>query len=136
MASAALAVGILALSYGAGQAVELTNNSSSTVGVARGEDLTEWVALAASPNGRVFKSEPKKGEEMARNAARSECQQTSGRTCSVTISVPSGWDVEVLRCGSAIVMGGSGQSNARGMALDKAAQGGYSAQQCTTIANY
>src|SRR5882724_6073101 len=96
MASAALAVGILALSYGTGQAVELTN---STVGVGRTGDPTEWVALAASPNGRVFQSQHRNGEEMARNAARSECQQKTGRTCGVTISVPWGWDVEVLRCG-------------------------------------
>jgi len=60
--------------------------------------------------GRVFRSESFNGEESARSAARHECEHTSGRTCSDTISVPNEWDVIVLRCGSRNFLGGSAPS--------------------------
>jgi hypothetical protein len=106
--------------------------------VARGEPNTSWVALAASTNGRVFRSESFNGEESARSAARHECEHTSGRTCSDTISVPNEWDVIVLRCGSRNFLGGSAPSvgMAHDNALKKAADQGFGAGNCRQIANY
>jgi hypothetical protein len=104
--------------------------------VARGEPNTSWVALAVSPNGRVFQSESFNGEESARVSARNECEHTSGRTCGDTISVPNEWDVIVLRCGSQNFLGGSGQGLAYDNALAKAVDKGFSADRCQQIANY
>ena len=105
---------VLCLPFSA-SADEITANPSpptrGTISVvARGEPNTSWVALAVSTNGRVFKSESFNGEESARSAARHECEHTSGRTCSDTISVPNEWDVIVLRCGSRNFLGGSAPS--------------------------
>src|SRR4051812_23132146 len=54
---------------------------------------TQWVGLAASPNGRVFQSNGFT-ESGARSAIKSQCEQTSGRTCRA-IAVPDQWDVVV-----------------------------------------
>jgi hypothetical protein len=97
---------------------------------------TSWVALAASPNGRVFRSEAFNREEAARTAVRNECEQTSGRTCRDTMSVPENWDVIVLRCGSQNFLGGSGQKLAYEIALAKAVEKGFSADRCQQIASY
>ena len=104
--------------------------------VARGNPGTSWVALAASPNGRVFQSESSNGEESARSAARNECEQTSGRTCRDTLSVPDNWDVVVLRCGNRNFLGGSGQGAAYENALAKAQAEGFGAGNCRQIASY
>ncbi len=110
--------------------------NSTPTSVGRGDPGTSWVALAASPNGRVFQSEPADSEERARAAARNECQQTSGRTCSDTVSVPDNWDVVVLRCGNQNFLGASAQGMAYDNALSKAAAAGFSAGRCRQIANY
>ena len=104
--------------------------------VAKGEPGTTWVALAVSTNGRVFQSNAANSEERARSLARNECEQTSGRTCSSTMSVPDNWDVVVLRCGNRYFLGGSGQGAAHDMALTHAAAGGFGAGSCQQIANY
>ena len=109
---------------------------TATPVVARGEPNTSWVALAVSPNGRVFKSESFNGEESARSAARSECEHKSGRTCRDSMSVPNEWDVIVLRCGNQNFLGGSAQKVAYDNALAKAANRGFSAGSCRQIASY
>jgi hypothetical protein len=114
-------------------AVELNVDPPS---VGRGDPSTSWVALAVSPNGRVFQSESFNGEESARAAARTECEHASGRTCRDTISVPNEWDVVVLRCGNQNFLGGSGQGVAYDNALGKATEKGFSADRCRQIANY
>jgi hypothetical protein len=103
--------------------------------VARGDSNTTWVALAVSPNGRVFQSESFTHEESARTSARNECEQTSGRTCRDTISVPDGWAFVVLRCGNQNFLGGSAQGLAYDNALGKAAAQGFSADRCRQIAS-
>jgi hypothetical protein len=95
-----------------------------------------WTALASSTNGRVFQSSIQAGEEAARQAARSECEQTTSRTCNVTISVPSNWDAVALQCGSRVFMGGSGLGYAFDKAMEKARDAGYSTWECRQIANY
>jgi hypothetical protein len=115
-------------------AVELTNTAPPVV--ARGEPNASWVALAVSPNGRVFQSESFNSEESARTVARNECEHTSGRTCRDTISVPNEWDVIVLRCGNQNFLGGSAQGVAYDNALGKAVEKGFSADRCQQIANY
>jgi hypothetical protein len=128
----------------AASAEEITNASVSPVvnpgttapSVARGAPGTSWVALAASTNGRVFRSESFNGEESARAAARNECEHTTGRTCSDTMSVPNDWDVIVLRCGGQNFLGGSYQGAAYENALAKAVDRGFTAGHCQQIANY
>jgi hypothetical protein len=115
-------------------AKELTNNGPPVV--ARGDPNASWVALAVSPNGRVFQSDAYDSEESARRAARNECERTSGRTCSDTMSVPDDWDVVVLRCGSENFLGGSALGAAYDVALGKAAAEGFSAGHCRQIASY
>lgn len=96
-----------------------------------------WVALAASPDQRVFQSPQSGTEEGARAEARAECENTTGRTCAVNISVPLHWDVVVLSCNDAeIFMGASSQGYARDKALEKAQDGGYRARDCVEIASY
>jgi len=104
--------------------------------VARGDPGTSWVALAVSPNGRVFRSNSFNTEEAARRSARNECEQTSGRTCRDTMSVPENWDVIVLRCAGRNFLGGSGQGTAYDNALGKAVAQGFNADRCRQIANY
>jgi hypothetical protein len=129
---AAVAAFVAAIPFAA-SAVEINNDPPI---VARGDPGTSWVALAVSPNGRVFRSESFNNEEAARRSARHECEQTSGRTCRDTMSVPDNWDVTVLRCGSRNFLGGSGQGAAYDVALGKAAAEGFSADRCRQIANY
>jgi|ERR1043166_3058661 hypothetical protein len=99
-----------------------------------------WVALAASPNQRVFQSAQSGTEEGARADARTECENATGRTCSINISVPVHWDVVVLSCNDGrmeeVFMGGSSQGYAREKALEKAQDSGYRARDCVEIASY
>jgi hypothetical protein len=128
----------------AASAVEITSPTASPVVsrgstapvVNRGEPNTSWVALAVSPNGRVFQSESFNGEEAARSAALTECEHTSGRTCRDSMSVPNEWDVIVLRCGNQYFLGGSAQKVAYENAFAKAANRGFRAGDCRQIANY
>jgi hypothetical protein len=114
-------------------AIELQTNRPPSV--AHTDPGTSWVALAVSRNGRVFQSESSNGEELARRAARSECERTSGRTCRDTMSVPDFWSVVVLRCGNRYFLGGSGEGNAYAIALAKAAAKGFSDDSCRQIAS-
>ncbi len=114
----------------------VANRGSAAPVLNRGEPNTSWVALAVSTNGRVFQSESFNGEESARSAALSECEHTSGRTCSDSMSVPNEWDVVVLRCGSQNFLGGSGQKVAYENALAKAVNNGFRASDCRQIATY
>jgi hypothetical protein len=137
LAAAAALLSVVAVSASAGEITITTGTTTTTPPVlARGDSGTSWVALAASPNGRVFQSESFNSEESARRAARNECEQTSGRTCGNTMSVPDNWDVVVLRCGGQNFLGGSAQGVAYDIALGKAADQGFSADRCRRIASY
>lgn len=94
-----------------------------------------WIALASTPQGRVFKSDIARSEEAARQLARTECENTTARTCGTTISVPPHFDVAVVKCpGAGVYMGASAQGNAIGYAHGKAAADGY--YGCSVIAQY
>lgn len=94
-----------------------------------------WIALASTPQGRVFKSDTATSEEGARALAIRECENTTARTCSTTISVPWNWDVAVVKCpGGGVFMGASAQGNAIGYANGKAANAGR--YGCDIIAQY
>jgi hypothetical protein len=60
-----------------------------------GDSVTTWLGFAASSNGRVFQNIDRSDEAIARNAARSECEQTTGRTCQA-IAVPISWQVAAV----------------------------------------
>src|SRR6266849_2719978 len=59
--------------------------------------VTEWIGIAASPNRRVFQIANQSYEAVARNAAKLECEQETGRTCTA-IAVPTTWAVVVMSC--------------------------------------
>jgi hypothetical protein len=85
---------------------------------------TEWIGIAASPNGTVFRIANQSDETVARNAAKYGCEQETGRTCTA-IAVPMSWDVVVMTCsrrGQAPlpIVAGSGQNAAMGVAFLKA----------------
>ncbi len=102
---------------------------------ARATSGVSWVALAASPQGRVFRSDMAGSEEAARGLAMNECERKTARTCDTTISVPWDWDVHVVKCaGPRVFMGASAEGNARGYAFWKAQNAGYGG--CSTIATY
>jgi hypothetical protein len=91
--------------------------------------VTEWVGIAASPNRRVFEVTSQRNEAAARSAAKFECEQASGRTCTA-IAVPMSWDVVVMSCtrpGQSPVsfVGGSGESAAAEVVLAKAHAAGF-----------
>jgi hypothetical protein len=138
VAAAAALLSAIPLSASAGEitAIPVAVTTPTPPVLAKGEPGTTWVALAVSTNGRVFQSLPHDGEERARSAARNECERTSGRTCSDTMSVPDNWDVIVLRCGTQNFLGGSAEGNAQEIALDKAREKRFSGGSCRQIANY
>jgi len=101
---------------------------------------TEWMGFAASWNGRIFQHNSNPASEVAaRDGARSECEQTTGRTCRA-IAVPTGWQVVAISCqrsGDAdAFVGGSGQDAAERVALDKANDAGFRDGNCRVIYNY
>lgn len=114
-------------------AIELKTAPAPSIG--RGDPNTSWVALAVSPNGRVFRSESFNSEERARSSARAACEQRSGRTCIDTMSVPDFWQVVVLRCGNQNFLGGSGQGDAYVIALAKAAAKGFDPDSCRQLSS-
>jgi hypothetical protein len=98
-----------------------------------------WLGFAASPNRRVFKSEANTAEFAARNAAKSECEATTLRTCNV-IAVPEAADVVVVGCTyngrSNSFVGGSAQDAQLRIALNKANEAGYPDSSCVEIYTY
>jgi hypothetical protein len=107
-----------------------------------GADLlvTEWIGIAASPNKRVFKVTNQRNEAAARNAAKFECEQASGRTCTA-IAVPMSWDVVVMSCtrqGQSPVsfVGGSGQGAATEVVLGKAYAANFYPSNCIQVYSY
>ena len=101
-----------------------------------GNNVTTWLGIAASWNGRVFKNADGSDEVGARNSARSECEQTTGRTCHA-ISVPEWWQVAAVACKQrgavAAFVGGSAENAAERIALDKGNRAGFSDSKCRTI---
>ena len=86
---------------------------------------TQWLGFAVSTNGRVFKSDQDSSEGTARQKARGECEETSGRTCNA-IAVPEDWSVSVVVCRGRYFIGGSANASARDVAEDKADDVGLS----------
>ena len=89
---------------------------------------TGWVGFAVSPNQRVFKSEALGSETAARNAAKTECDTTTLRTCKA-IAVTQNADVSAVGCSF------RGRSESfvaaqKGIALDKANQQGFADSSC------
>jgi Domain of unknown function (DUF4189) len=112
------------------------NKSIYNKGDGGGDNVTTWLGFAASSNGRVFQNIDRSGEAVARDAARSECEQTTGRTCQA-IAVPISWQVAAVACrrakAVAAFVGGSAQEAAERIALDKGNQAGFVDSNCRTI---
>jgi hypothetical protein len=130
--AAILAVGIpSALS-----AKEITPSSRHLYNYGGGDNVTTWSGIAASWNGRVFKNTDGSSEVAARDSARSECEQTTGRSCHA-ISVPEWWQVVAIACqrrgAVAAFVGGSAENAAERMALDKGNRAGFGDSACRTI---
>jgi hypothetical protein len=100
---------------------------------------TGWLGFAASPNQRVFKSDPQQGEINARNIAKNECETTTLRTCNV-IAVPETSDVSVVGCDyngkSGAFVGGSHKNLQTQIALDKASEDGFPKSSCVEFYTY
>jgi hypothetical protein len=104
------------------------------------EMATEWIGVAASPNGRVYGVTNQSSEAVARNAAKFACEQETGRTCAA-IAVPMSWDVVVMTCGRpgrlpVPIVAGSGQNAALQNALYKAIDAGVDPYTCREIYSY
>jgi hypothetical protein len=102
--------------------------------------VTEWIGIAASPNGRVFRIANQSDAALARNPTKYECEQTIGRTCTA-IAVPKSWDVVVLTClrrgqSPIPIVAGSDQNAAIETALDKAVAAGVDPRSCTQVYVY
>jgi hypothetical protein len=102
--------------------------------------VTEWVGIAASPNKQVFTVTSQRNEAAARNAAKFECEQATGRTCRAK-AVPTSWDVVVMSCkrpGQSPVsfVGGSRQSAATEVALAEAYAAGFYPSNCVRVYSY
>jgi hypothetical protein len=96
----------------------------------------EWIAFAASPNGRIFQSQWETGEEAARVKARTECERATARTCATTISVTTNFNVVALRCGSTVFFGASAEDRAYSYAEAKAARAGVKTSTCKEVFSY
>jgi hypothetical protein len=79
---------------------------------------TQWLGFAVSTNGRVFESNQDSSEGTARQKAKGECEETSGRTCKA-IAVPQDWSVSVVVCNGRYFVGGSANATARDVAEAK-----------------
>ena len=101
MKTTLFAVALAAFASSAG-AVELDapRPSRNPAGYVAG-GITDWIGFAATPTGRVFQTAREyPTEEGARQAARVECERTTGRTCppEMTISIGSDFDVVAIIC--------------------------------------
>jgi hypothetical protein len=101
---------------------------------------TAWIGIAASPNGKVFQVANQSNEAVARSAAKFECEQETGRTCTA-IAVPISWDVVVMSCSrpgqvALPIIAGSGQNAAIDVAFKKARAAGVDPSSCTQIYEY
>jgi hypothetical protein len=102
--------------------------------------VTEWVGIAASPNRRVFQVANQSNETVARNAAKFECEQETGRTCPA-IAVPTSWAVVVVSCARPgqmplPIVAGSGQNAAMEVAFKKALAAGVDPSSCAEVYEY
>jgi hypothetical protein len=135
--AAAIAVSALVPVLGPVGAMEVTPTRPPIV--ARTESATEWVGFAVSPQGRVFRSDYTGVEANVRAQAKNDCEETTLRTCKA-IAVTTSADIAVITCGQggrvASFLGGSKLGYARDIAIDKAAQSNFRAENCRTVANY
>jgi hypothetical protein len=108
---------------GLASAAEVTSQPRSD----RLVSATGWLGFAASPTRRVFKSEALTSETAARNAAKTECEKTTLRTCNAT-AVTENTDVSAVLCS----FRGRSESFVGGaqVALDKANAQGYPDSSC------
>jgi hypothetical protein len=92
--------------------------------------------LLCAWNGRVFKNTDGSGEVATRDSARTECEQTKGRTCQA-ISVAEWWQVVAVACQQrgavAAFVRGSAENAAERIALDKGNRAGFGESKCRTI---
>ena len=102
---------------------------------------TEWIGVAASPDGRIFEAAHQGDEVKARDVAKVECEQTSGQRCNV-IAVPSWWDVIVVYCKgsptqpSNTFVGGSALRKALDVTFIKVQMAGFDPSNCFKIYSY
>ena len=127
---------ILAVGIPSALSAEEITPSSHLYNYGGGDNVTTWLGIAASWNGRVFKNTDGSDEVSARDSARSECEQTTGRTCHA-ISVPEWWQVVAVACQQrgavAAFVGGSAENAAERIALDKGNRAGFGDSKCRTI---
>lgn len=111
-------------------------NSKVIYNLGTSDNVTTWLGIAASSNGRVFRNVDRSGEVVARDRTMSECEQTTGRTCQA-IAVPVSWQVAAVACRRAsevaVFVGGSAQNAAERIALDKGNRAGFDDNHCRTI---
>ena len=127
---------ILAVGIPSALSAEEITPSSHLYNYGGGDNVTTWLGIAASWNGRVFKNTDGSSEVATRDSARSECEQTTGRTCQA-ISVPEWWQVVAVACQQrgavAAFVGGSAENAAERIALDKGNRAGFGESKCRTI---
>ena len=101
---------------------------------------TNWIAFAASQDGRVFRHSGGT-ESSSKTSAQAECEQKTLRSCNA-ISVQTETDVVVVNCGLGrereSFLGGSNinMGGARWLAMDKAKKAGYDENACREIFTY
>ncbi|MDR3571653.1 MAG: hypothetical protein P4L81_05690 [Candidatus Pacebacteria bacterium] len=130
-----LIAGGLLIGAGSVKAGEITPQAAPSRVVA--SDDVQWVSIAVSRvGGRIFRSDAKGYENDAKAAAISKCERTTGVSCGNAISVPSDWDISVMKCDDDYFLGGSGQGVSDDVALNKASNAGYESYQCRKVASY
>jgi hypothetical protein len=104
-------------------------------------DSSEWMGVAASPDGRVFEVAHQTDEMTAREGAKLECGEATMMMCNV-IAVPSSWDIIVVRCTADAgrapnsFVGGSAQGQALNVATMKVRRDGFDPRNCVKIYSY
>lgn len=106
-----------------------------------GGGASDWVGFAATPQGRVFRTDGTfRSEEQARQNAREMCEHATARTCSSTISVPAAYDVVAYKCSqrgtSAVFFGASQLGQEDDSVAGKARNSGYDPSNCRNVARY
>jgi hypothetical protein len=135
-----LAVSILGLALATSKGDRSPASASARQVPSEHTMVTEWIGIAASPNGRVFRIANQSYAALARNAAKYKCEQEIGRTCTA-IAVPMSWDVVVLTClrrgqSPIPIVAGSDQNAAMEVALDKAEAAGVDPRNCSQVYAY
>lgn len=140
-----LTVAMVTATLSSASAFELNSprQNQGTAYSRQGGGIEDWVGFAATPGGRTFQTDRVfPSEEQARQAARVECERTTGRTCppEMTISIGSDFDVVAFVCkrGSkqGTYWGGSKQNHEDDSAVGKAVKAGFSPNDCRAGPRY